>query len=168
MDADTSCYSSIVKILNSGKITQAQAKRLRVVKSMFIDKLNRSSTARQLGLNFPFVDRWKKRWLESAEQRRAWYAAAGDQVLERDAERKFVLSLVADKARSGAPPRFDQAVRDQIIAISLQKPAERGVPIERWSCVLLADHLVEQGIVETISSSTVSDFLKSASGKPSS
>ena len=150
------------KVLNSGQISQSQAKRLGVIRSLFFEEQGRSHTARTQGVSLPFVDRWKKRWTTTAQERRDWFSSTNAEARSCRADRNFIFSLVADAARSGAPAKFSEATRAQIVAIALQKPSERGVPIEKWSQELLATHLIEQGIVDYISSSTVSDFLKSA------
>ena len=150
------------KVLASGQISQSQAKRLGVIRSLFFAGQGRSATARAQGVSLPFVDRWKQRWLATAEQRQEWFGSANAGLRTQRTDRDFVLDLVADRQRSGAPAKFSEAQRAQIVAIALQKPRERGVPIERWSQELLAAHLIEAGIVDYISSSTVSDFLKSA------
>lgn len=156
------------KVLNSGLISQSEAKRLGVIRSLFFLNVGRSQTARNLGVSLPFVDRWKERWLVSTEERLDWFAPANPEKRTLSTDRDFLLSLVADAKRSGTPAKFNEATKNKIIAIALKKPSEEGVPIEKWSNEILAAHLIERGIVDTISSSTVSDFLKSARGKPSS
>ena len=156
------------KVLNSGQITYSQAKRLSVVRSLFFLNIGRSQTARDLGVSLPFVDRWKKRWLATAEERGVWFGSTNQEKRTLNTDRNFLFDLIADAQRSGAPAKFDEATKNKIIAIALKKPSEQGVPIERWSQEILAAHLIEQGIVDSICSSTVSDFLKSAPGKSSS
>ena len=154
------------KVLKSGLITQSQAKRLGVIRSLFFLNRGRSQTARDLGVSLPFVDRWKKRWVDSQRERTAWFAATNLEQRTFTTDRDLLLDIVADAQRLGAPVKFDEATKNKIIAIALKKPSDQGVPIEKWSHELLATHLIEQGVVKSISSSTVSDFLKSARRKP--
>lgn len=156
------------KVLNSGLITQSQAKRLGVIQSIFFLNISRSQTSQALRVSLPFVDRWKSRWLSSEDERNAWFSASNQEKRTLKTDRDFLLGLVADNQRSGAPPKFTEATKNKIIAIALKAPTEEGVPIEKWSCEILAAHLTEKGIVDSICSSTVSVFLKSARGKSSS
>ncbi len=165
MNTQPPLVDTLSKVLASGNITQDQARRLGVVHNFFYRGLSRSQTKRELNASFPFVDRWRQRWLDKAPEREDYFS---DQHAERRTpgrDRAFLLDLVADLPRSGKPPTFSEQTRNRIIATALEKPSDLGVPVERWSHELLADYLVEQGIVESISSTTVGDFLKSAPRK---
>lgn len=147
----------INKLLNSGQLTVNQRARLRIVRAYFFEGLGRSATARACGACLPVVDRWRKRWVAGAAARLRFFdgAAPGGK-----AERDFLLAQLADAPRSGAPARFTPAQRERIRAVALSDPRELGVPIERWSYQLLADYLIEQGIVDHICTTTIGDFLK--------
>lgn len=155
----------LTKILKSGKITSSQFYRLSVVSSRIYNGVSRAQTARNLGANLPFVDRWHKRWLAQTTETEEYF---GEENRSQSKDVAFILNLVADKPRSGAPAKFDQQTKDRIIAIALDKPSQHGVPVERWSQEMLASYLIEQVIAEHICSSSLSIFLKSARGKTSS
>lgn len=155
------------KILNSGQILQSQAQRLGVIRSLFFHNIGRSQTKRDQQVSLPFVDRWRDRWKASAAERQKWFGPLNQEKRTLRTDRDFVLSLVADAPRSGTPAKFTETTKNRIIAIALKKPSDLGIPIERWSHAILATYLIEQGIVDTISSTTVGDFLKSASRKSS-
>jgi hypothetical protein len=168
MPLDYSIPELLNKILNSGLITQNQAKRLGVIQSLFFLNVGRSQTSRNLNVSLPFVDRWKTRWLASIKEREAWFSTLNQEKRTLNTDREFLFGLIADSPRSGTPPKFTEATKNKIIAIALQKPSEHGIPIERWSNEILAAYLIEKGIVETICSSSVSNFLKSAGSKSTS
>lgn len=153
----------IDKLVRSGSITQKQGRRLGVVEAYFYQGQGRSQTSRSVGVSLPFVDRWRQRWQASLPLQKAWFAQRDHQGEWTKADADFIWSILADAARSGAPAKFDQATRNRVIAIALEKPSDHGIPIERWSRQILADYLSEGDLVESISSSTVSNFLKSAS-----
>lgn len=155
------------KILNSGQITQSQAQRLSVIRSLFFHNIGRSQTKRDQQVSLPFVDRWRDRWEASVSERQKWFGPLNQEKRTLRTDRDFVLSLVADAPRSGTPAKFTEATKNRVIAIALKKPSDLGIPIEKWSHVILTDYLIAQGIVDTISSTTVGDFLKSAPRKPS-
>jgi hypothetical protein len=153
------------KILKSGLISHSSTQRLRVIQHLFVLGRGRSETKRDLQVSFPFIDRWRDRWKTYSSERAKWFCPDNQGQRSPATDREFILSIVTDIARSGTPAKFGEEMKNRIIAIALQKPSELGVPIERWSHELLARYLMEQGIVDTISSTTVGDFLKSAPGK---
>lgn len=155
------------KILKSGKISRSQSQRLGVVSSMIYKSVGRSQTARDQGVNLPFVDRWKRRWLSKEDKLKHHFSDQNKEGRTLSKDTNFVLSLIADEPRTGAPAKFNQATKDRIIAIALDKPSQHGVPIEKWSQEILAAYLIEQDIVDYICSSSVSNFLKSAGSKAS-
>jgi hypothetical protein len=95
-------------------------------------------------------------------KREEWFGLGNQEKRTPRTDRALLLSLVADAPRSGKPPKFSEATKNKIIAIALRKPSEVGIPIEKWSHAILVNYLIEQGIVDTISSTSVGDFLKSA------
>jgi len=64
---------------------------------------------------------------------------------------------IGEAARSGQPPKFEGKSMAQITAIACGKPPEGHA---RWSPRLLADHVIELDIVETISYQSVRNILK--------
>lgn len=66
-------------------------------------------------------------------------------------------SALEEKPRPGAKPKLDAKGEAHLIALACSKaPADR----ESWTMQLLADHIVELGIVEEISDETVRRTLK--------
>jgi transposase len=98
--------------------------------------------ARDLGLHVDTVRTWRGR-----------FAAAGRKGL-------------ADRARSGRPPVFAATVRAEVKALACALPAERGVPLSRWSCTELASETVARGITDRLSGSTVRRWLDADAIKP--
>jgi transposase len=64
---------------------------------------------------------------------------------------------IGEAARSGQPPKFNGKSMAKITAIACSKPPEGRA---RWSLRLLADHIIELNIVETISYQSVRNILK--------
>jgi len=70
-----------------------------------------------------------------------------------------------DKARSGRPPRLDGKQAAFLVALTCsESPEDR----ETWTMQLLADKLVEVGIVESISDESVRRTLKKMNSSPGS
>jgi transposase len=73
---------------------------------------------------------------------------------------------LADRKRSGRPPRFTPVQRAQVTALACELPATAGVPLSRWSSAELADEAVTAGVVESICSCTVRRWLRADALKP--
>jgi len=73
---------------------------------------------------------------------------------------------LADRPRSGRPPVFAATVRAEVKALACALPAERGLPLSRWSCTDLATEAVARGVTDTLSGSTVRRWLAADAIKP--
>ena len=75
---------------------------------------------------------------------------------------RAVLSLLNDAPRSGAPGKFSAEQICQIINVSCESPEDSNLPLSHWSLKDLTGELKRRGIVESISTSQLSVFLKSS------
>jgi transposase len=73
---------------------------------------------------------------------------------------------LADRRRSGRPPRFTPVQAAEVKALACQLPAETGVPLSRWSCPDLAGEITGRGIAPAMSASTVRRILAADTIKP--
>jgi transposase len=73
---------------------------------------------------------------------------------------------LADRPRSGRPPRLSPLQVVEVKALACQLPAETGVPLSRWSCPELAGEVISRGIAPAISASTVRRILATDALKP--
>ena len=62
----------------------------------------------------------------------------------------------------GAPPRFTEEQKRQIIELARTHPRDLGLPYSRWTLHKLAEEAVKRGIVESISHEYVRQILKKA------
>jgi transposase len=76
------------------------------------------------------------------------------------------LAGLRDRPRAGRPRRFGAAVVAGIKALACEPPERRDVPLSRWSSLELAAQAKSEGLVESISSSTVRRWLAAAAIKP--
>lgn len=74
--------------------------------------------------------------------------------------------VLGDASRSGAPARFTPEQVARIIQLACTPPSSLGLPLERWSIRELTAAIIRNGIVNSISSSTVHRILNSADVKP--
>ncbi|CAI7975198.1 transposase [Frankia sp. Hr75.2] len=73
---------------------------------------------------------------------------------------------LADRKRSGRPPRFTPLQVAEVTALACQLPAETRTPLARWSCPELAREAVARGVADAVSASTVRRWLDQDSIKP--
>lgn len=53
--------------------------------------------------------------------------------------------------KGGRPPKFTPDQRREIKRVALSRPTDCGLPFSTWSLAKLAEHLVDEGVVEDIS-----------------
>jgi transposase len=104
--------------------------------------------ASELGVARTTVYRWINRWLIGHES---------------DIP---VSEILNDDIRSGAPCFFTPEQLCQLFAMACDKPELHGLPISHWTGVDLANELMKQQIVTSISSRHVSRLLAEADIKP--
>src|SRR5687768_7750735 len=98
--------------------------------------------ADEVGVDVDVVSRWRKRFCE-----------------ER-------LAGLADRPRSGRPRSFPAEVVAQVKAMACEAPAQRDVPLARWSSAELAVQAVTEGMVGSVAASTVRRWLAEDAIKP--
>jgi transposase len=76
------------------------------------------------------------------------------------------LAGLGDARRSGRPRQFTAVQRAGVTAIACELPADRGMPLSRWSSIEVACEAVAAGIVEDISAPTVRRWLAADAVKP--
>jgi transposase len=118
-----------------------QVIRVRIVRDAAYGYSN-AKIARRQGVTIDTVRRWRDR-----------YADEG-------------LTGLADRRRSGRPPRFTPVEVAEVKALACQLPAETGLPLSRWSCPDLASEVVDRGIAPAISASTIRRILAADALKP--
>ena len=132
---------------------------------------NNAFIGKKLGLNDDTVRLWRKRWSTSEEKIARIESDAFPQNGEIDKSyyKQFVLAIIEtikDARRSGAPTVFSAEQFAAIIAISCQQPTECGREVSHWTGRELADEAIKQGIVDSISASTVGRLLRENTIKP--
>lgn len=106
------------------------------------DGVQNVDIARRVGVCVDVASKWRKRFCHEG------------------------LAGLKDRPRSGRPRRFGSTVVAGIKALACEPPERRDVPLSRWSSLELAAQAVSEGLVESISSSTVRRWLHAAAIKP--
>lgn len=113
--------------------------------------LNNKRISQELGLCEDTIGLWRKRWIE--ESRYLEKLAKKPEQL-----RKAVEEIFQDKPRQGSPGKFEAEQVCQVIALACETPPEH---LSHWTRKELVREIINRGIVEKISATTVGRFLKS-------
>jgi putative transposase len=109
---------------------------------------NHREIARSLQISHQMARLWRARWL--TEQSRAM------SVVER----------LQDEERSGAPATFNPEQLLHLFKLACDAPTDYNRPISQWTNRELADEMIKQRIVTTISARHVGRLLAEADLKP--
>jgi putative transposase len=109
---------------------------------------NHQQIATSLNISRDMARLWRNRWLALSPQQ------------------KTVLERLSDAERSGTPATFSLEQILQIFAIACEKPDAYGRPISHWTARELADEVIAQGIVQTISPRHIGRLMNEADLKP--
>jgi putative transposase len=128
---------------------------------------NNEQIAKLLGVDRGTVRTWRMRWLEAlprlkAAEKRAGGSGGGDDDDDDDDERVvsgLVEEVLVDEPRSGKPATFTPEQICRIVALACEDPRDCGRPVTHWSTTELAEEVVKQGIVRSISARSVGRFL---------
>jgi putative transposase len=109
---------------------------------------NHREIARALNISRDMARLWRNRWLE--------LSVKDIPVVER----------LVDAERPGGPMTFSLEQILQLFAIACEKPEEYGRPISHWTARELAEEIIKQGIVPSISPRHVGRLMEEADLKP--
>lgn len=126
---------------------QQIALRARII-LMASDSQNHREIARSLDINRQMARLWRNRWLET------------------DGKDLSILQRLQDQERVGAPVKFSMEQIIELFALACSSPEDYGRPISHWTSRTLADEIMKQGIIESISVRHVGRLLKEAEVKP--
>jgi putative transposase len=134
-------------LLNRHRTPQQIALRAKIV-MLSAEGRNHHEIARELEISHQTARRWRKRWLEGQGR--------GMEVADR----------LEDAERRGDPAKFELEQILHLFKLACDDPGDYNRPISEWTNRELADELIHQGIVETISPRHVGRLLAEAELKP--
>ena len=102
--------------------------------------------AEGMGCNINTVRTWRGRWAKAED-----VLAEAEQEMEIKEYRRLVQNVLTDNPRSGSPGKFSAEQLCQIMAVACQPPEEVDCPVTHWTPRELANEVVKQEIVESIS-----------------
>jgi len=147
IDLSESEEKALEKLLNRNSTAQQIALRAKIILRAANGE-SHGEIAAALGVSVEMSRVWRRRWLE--------LAAREVPVAER----------LNDAPRPGTPMTFTLEQITHLYAIACDPPEKYGRPISHWSSRELADELVQQGIVASISERHVGRLLSEADLKP--
>lgn len=133
--------------------------RARIILLSF-DKRPNEEIALEVGLERKQVGLWRRRW------RDAWDALTVLECGEPRRLREAIRETLRDAPRSGCGGTFTAEQIARILAVACEPPSQSGRPITHWTRRELRDEVIQRGIVESISESQVSRYLRDAALQP--
>jgi transposase len=112
---------------------------------------NNKTISQNLGLCEDTVGFWRKRWLENGVELEKF----GDKPKQL---REAISQVLADKPRPGSPGVFTAEQVCRLLAVACETAPPH---LSHWTQPELARTVIERGIVESISVSSIGRFLKS-------
>lgn len=109
---------------------------------------NHREIARNLDINRQTTRLWRNRWWETEGQELS------------------IVQRLQDSERLGAPVKFSMEQVIELFALACSPPCDYGRPISHWTNRELADEIIKQGIIESISVRHVGRLLEEAELQP--
>jgi transposase len=134
--------------------------RAQIVLLAFAGRTN-EEIADQVGLERHQVGSWRRRWAQAFAQLVRIECTHSAAALKR-----ALTHTLSDAPRRGSPGKFTAEQLALIIAVACEAPQASGRPVSHWTPAELADEVVQRGLVESISSSTVRELLRQAELQP--
>ncbi len=135
------------QLLNRHNTEQQIALRAKII-LLASERKNHGEIARTLNISLDMARLWRNRWFETSDKKLP--------IFER----------LQDSERIGAPVKFSMEQVIELFALACSKPEDYGRPISHWTHRELADEIIKQGIIESISVRHVGRLLEEAELKP--
>lgn len=109
---------------------------------------NNGEIARTLDISLDMARLWRKRWLETNDKELS------------------IFQRLKDLERTGTPVKFTMEQVIELFALACSPPEDYGRPISHWTAKELADEIIKQEIIKSISVRHVGRLLEEAELKP--
>ncbi len=135
------------QLTNRHNTPQQIALRAKII-LMASEGQNHREIARNLDINRQTARLWRNRWLET------------------EGKELSIVQRLQDCERVGAPGKFSMEQVIELFALACSPPEDYGRPISHWTARELADEIIKQGIIESISIRHVGRLLEEAELQP--
>jgi putative transposase len=151
---DTGLQEILQTITRSREAPHSLVQRARIVMSASAGSHNKA-IGQELGLCEETVGFWRKRWVDSGAELEKFKGKPRQL-------REAVSQVLADKPRPGSPGIFTAEQICRLLAVACETPPGH---LSHWTQPELARTLVNRGVVENISASSVGRFLYPLKGR---
>jgi putative transposase len=155
IEISDSIHSILKKEIERHGLSEQIKSRIRII-LLAHSGLSNNKIVKQTGHGYQKVKDWRDLWHKEYAALLKAYETTGS----RAAAHRLVLSFFQDAPRSGTPKKIGYEVVQKVMAIACSKPTEFGIPRTTWNRDLIAQTVIEEGIIERISGSYVSVLLK--------
>jgi transposase len=147
----------LLKIAQSREVPHSLVQRAEMILKA-ASGLNNKRISQELDICEETVGKWRKRWIEASSEL---------ELLEGKKKqlKATIEQLLKDYPRVGSPGKFEAEQVCQIIALACETPPDY---LSHWSRKELKREIINRGIAEDISETTVGVFLKSGGIKTTS
>lgn len=139
--------SELQQLINRHNTAQQIVLRAKII-LLASEGKNHGEIARTLDISLDMARLWRNRWLETS----------GSEL--------SIIQRLQDMERIGAPVKFSMEQIIELFALACSPPEDYGRPISHWTPRELADEIMKQEIIESISIRHVGRLLEEAELKP--
>lgn len=139
--------SKLQQLVNQHNTAQQIVLRARII-LLASEGKNHGEIARTLDIGLDMARLWRNRWLETSGRELS------------------IIQRLQDQERIGAPVKFSMEQVIELFALACSPPSDYGRPISHWTSRELADEIMKQGIIKSISVRHVGRLLEEAELKP--
>ena len=122
--------------------------------------LSNAEVSRRTGCTHKTVRTRRRRWVEDYDKLLVYEQGKDGQGISDLELRRYLLGLLDDKPRAGAPKVITAAQEQQIVALACDQPEQHGIAMTDWTHQMLAKVAIAKAIVPSISSTQVGRILK--------
>ncbi|MEA5506902.1 helix-turn-helix domain-containing protein [Halotia wernerae UHCC 0503] len=142
-----SVRSELQQLINRHNAGQQLVLRAKII-LLASEGKNHGEIARILDISLDMARLWRNRWFETSDKELS------------------ILQRLQDSERIGAPVKFSMEQVIELFALACSPPEDYGRPISHWTPRELADEIMKQEIIESISVRHVGRLLEEAELKP--
>jgi putative transposase len=130
------------------------------------EKQTNNDIAKKLNICSNTVKKWRNRWALSYDDAVNFAQGVNAEVPSDGKVLTYLLDILSDGARSGAPARITEDEKKEITAMACRKPEDYNVPVTNWTHQLLAETIIKEKVVNKISPRYVGIILKKMNYDP--
>lgn len=139
--------SELQQLINRHNAAQQLVLRAKII-LLASEGKNNGEIARILDISLDMARLWRNRWFETSDKELS------------------IFQRLQDYGRIGAPAKFSMEQVIELFALACSKPEDYGRPISHWTSRELAEEIMKQEIIESISVRHVRRLLEEAELKP--